>query len=88
MRKKSFSDSFKAAYSLSLVGYLGFYIAIPFLAAILGHNYLDKYFLDKYLVPDHQTTHFIIDFGFAFAVGAFSVWQIYKLILPFMDDSK
>jgi len=85
MPKKSFSDGFKAAYALSLVGQLGFYITIPFLVAILIHNYADKFFLDQYLIPDHQTIHFFIDFGFAFLTGVYSIWQIYRLLLPFMD---
>lgn len=88
MPKKSFKlkESFKLAYATSLVGRLGFYIAIPFIVAILVHNYLDKYFLDQYLIPDHPVPHFIIDFGLAIAVGVFSIWQIYKIILPFLDN--
>lgn len=86
MLSKSFKDGFKLAYAISLVGQLGFYISIPFIVAILGHNYLDKYFLDQYLVPGHPTIHSAIDFGLAFLVGIYSIWQIYKIILPFVDD--
>ncbi|MDP3057596.1 MAG: hypothetical protein Q8N37_03710 [bacterium] len=85
MSKKSFSEGFKTTYAMSLVGQLGFYIAIPFIIVIAGHNYLDKLFLDEYLIPNYRTIHLILDFMLAFAVGAFSFWQIYKIILPFMD---
>lgn len=87
MSKKSLKEDFKLTYAMSLAGQLGFYIAIPFIVAILAHNYFDKYFLDKYLntIPYHQTVHLALDCTLAIAVGIFSIWQIYKLMLPFMD---
>lgn len=84
--RKSFSESFKIAYAMSLVSQLGFYIAIPFVAAIAGHNYLDKYILDRYFIPSRHNIHLIIDFVLAFAVGVYSIWHIRRLMLPFMDN--
>lgn len=83
---KIFNESFKLAYAMSLAGQLGFYISAAFIIAIIGHDYMDKYFFDKYLIPDHQTVYLALDFTLAFAVGVYSIWQIYKIILPFMDD--
>lgn len=76
------------AYSLSLVGKLGFYIVTPFIVAIIVHNYLDKIVLDKYLVPDHQNIHLFIDCTLAVIVGLYSIWQIRKLIIPFINGGE
>ncbi len=85
MSNKGFSDSFKLTYAISLVGFLGFYIALPFIIVIAGHNYLDKIFLDEYLASNYQYIHSIIDILLGFLAGCFSFWQIYKIILPFID---
>jgi len=88
MLKQGLKESFKLAYAMSLVGQLGFYIAAPFIVAILAHNYFDRYFLDKYLnlIPYHQSVHLALDCILALAVGVYSIWQIYKLMQPFMDN--
>lgn len=81
------NEKFKIAYAVSLVGQLGFYIAIPLLVAILGGNYLDKVIFGKYLLQEHHTAHYIFLIIFPLLAGIFSIWQIYKLILPLMDDN-
>lgn len=86
MLSKSHKESFKLAYAMSLAGQLGFYIAIPFIIAIIGHNYMDKYVLDKYLTPGHHAIHLVIDCTLAVLVGIYSIWQIRKLIMPFIND--
>lgn len=83
---ESYRDNFKLAYAMSFAGQLGFYIAILFVVAIAGHNYLDKYILDQYFIPTHHVIHLVIGFVFAFSVGTYSVWQIYKMMKPFLDD--
>ncbi len=80
-------ENFKLAYAVALAGQLGFYIAVPILIAILGGKYLDKVILDKYLLPGRHTVHYIIIFVVVFFAGIFSIWQIYKLILPLMEDN-
>lgn len=89
-KEKKFTEEFKVFYAISLVGQLGFYIATPILIAILGGKYLDQILLDKYLLPGQHEIHYIFVLVFVLLAGIFSIWQIYRLILPMLekDDKK
>lgn len=76
----------KIIYAVSLVSQLGFYIAVPFLIAILGGSYLDKILLDKYLLPGQHVIHHGLVLLLTFLTGIYSVWQIRILILPLLEE--
>lgn len=87
MPKNILSDNFRVAYAVSLVGQLGFYIAIPFLIAILSGDRLDQIILPVY-GEHNEDLHNIFTFGLTIAAGIFCVWQIRKLILPLIYDDE
>ncbi|MBU3964888.1 AtpZ/AtpI family protein [Patescibacteria group bacterium] len=71
-------DDFKLAYAISLVGQLGFYIVVPLIISILAGRYFDKKIFSG---------EYILTLIFPLLAGIFSIWQIYKLILPLMEDN-
>lgn len=71
-------DDFKLAYAISLVGQLGFYIVVPLIISILAGRYFDKKIFSG---------EYVLTLIFPLLAGIFSIWQIYKLILPLMEDN-
>lgn len=75
--KKS-QENPKLAYAISLVGQLGFYIAVPLIVSILAGRYFDKKIFSG---------EYVLTLIFPLLGGIFSIWQIYKLILSLMEDN-
>lgn len=93
MYQKSFDESFKVAYAISLVGRLGFYIVLPFLLIILGGRYLDEGLIDKYLFPGHSLEpilHYVFVIILTPLMIIYYIWQIRNLIsrLIYREDPK
>ena len=73
---KDNNDNFKLASLLSLAGQLGFDIVIPILVTAWIGRYLDnRFFAGQYIF-----TLLLQLFG-----GIFSIWSIYKMIVPLID---
>lgn len=69
-------DDFRLASALSLARQLGFDIVLPILITAWIGRYLDnRFFSGKYIL-----TLILPLFG-----GFFSIWTIYKMIVPLMD---
>lgn len=69
-------DNFNLAALLSLAGQLGFDIVVPILVTAWVGRYLDnRIFSGQYIL-----TLVLPLFG-----GVFSIWAIYKMIVPLMD---